>query len=314
MMKRQAAFTGENKLLKGALHCHTTRSDGADDPADVIAYYHEHGFDFMALTDHRFYNYRNFSDVPMTIVPGMEMDRNLPGPGVHCHHIVCLGPAREDGNGFAQDQRFPSGRYERPEQTQEMLDWLHGNNNLTIYCHPEWSGTPAREFEMLKGNFAMEIWNSGCAIEDGLDTNAAYWDELLVQGQRIYGVATDDGHKMSQHCNGWVRVNCENSLNAILSALKNGAFYASCGPEIYDFHVENGEAHIKCSPVAEIQFVHLRFPYHKVKPGEGETAVTSGSVRLRETSTPYIRAVVKDVEGRRAWTNPIFLDSDDFRT
>ena len=160
----------------------------------------------------------------------------------------------------------------------------------------------------------MEIWNSGCAIEDGLDTNAAYWDELLVQGQRIYGVATDDGHKMSQHCNGWVRVNSENSLNAILSALKNGAFYASCGPEIYDFHVENGEAHIKCSPVAEIQFVHLRFPYHKVKPGEGETAVTSGSVRLRETSTPYIRAVVKDAEGRRAWTNPIFLDSDDFRT
>ena len=312
-MKRQAAFTGTDRLLKGALHCHTTRSDGKGDPADVIRMHKEHGYDFMALTDHRYYNYTNFSDEEITIVPGMEMDRNLPGPGVHCHHIVCIGPSRADGNGFEQDQRFPSGRYERPEQTQEMLDWLHANNNLTIYCHPEWSGTPAREFEMLRGNFAMEIWNSGCAIEDGLDTNAAYWDELLVQGQRIYGVATDDGHAMYQHCNGWVRVNAKNELNSILEALKSGAFYSSCGPEIYDFYVENGEAHIECSPVKQIQFRQLRVPYRMAVPQEGETAITSATTRLRDSSTQYIRAVVTDEEGRRAWTNPIFLDSDDFK-
>ena len=313
-MKRQAAFIDAKKHLKGALHCHTTRSDGQGDPADVIRLHKENGYDFMALTDHRYYNYKNFSDADITIVPGMEMDRNLPGPGVHCHHIVCIGPSREDGNGFEQDQRFPSARYERPEQTQEMLDWLHENNNMTIYCHPEWSGTPAREFEMLKGNFAMEIWNSGCAIEDGVDTNAAYWDELLVQGQKIYGVATDDGHAMYQHCNGWVRVNSENNLNAILTALKNGAFYSSCGPEIYDFWVDKGEAHIECSPAAEIQFVHLRIPYHVTRPAEGEETLTSAVMKLRESSTPYIRAVVKDAQGRRAWTNPIFLDSDDFKT
>ena len=312
-MKRQAAFTGTDRLLKGALHCHTTRSDGKGDPADVIRMHKEHGYDFMALTDHRYYNYTNFSDEEITIVPGMEMDRNLPGPGVHCHHIVCIGPSREDGNGFEQDQRFPSGRYERPEQTQEMLDWLHANNNMTIYCHPEWSGTPAREFEMLRGNFAMEIWNSGCAIEDGLDTNAAYWDELLVQGQRIYGVATDDGHAMYQHCNGWVRVNAKNELNSILEALKSGAFYSSCGPEIYDFYVENGEAHIECSPVKQIQFRQLRVPYRMAVPQEGETAITSATTRLRDSSTQYIRAVVTDEEGHRAWTNPIFLDSDDFK-
>ena len=313
-MKRQAAFIDAKKHLKGALHCHTTRSDGQGDPADVIRLHKENGYDFMALTDHRYYNYKNFSDADITIVPGMEMDRNLPGPGVHCHHIVCIGPSREDGNGFEQDQRFPSARYERPEQTQEMLDWLHENNNMTIYCHPEWSGTPAREFEMLEGNFAMEIWNSGCAIEDGVDTNAAYWDELLVQGQKIYGVATDDGHAMYQHCNGWVRVNSENNLNAILTALKNGAFYSSCGPEIYDFWVDKGEAHIECSPAAEIQFVHLRIPYRLAKPAEGEESVTSATIKLRDASTPYIRAVVKDHQGRRAWTNPIFLDSDDFKT
>ncbi len=311
-MKRQAAFIGTKKMLKGALHCHTTRSDGEDDPAKVIDYHREHGYDFMAVTDHRRYNYRNFSDLPMTILPGMEMDWNLPGPGVHCHHILSFGPTREDGNGFEQDQRFPSNRVEKPEQTQEMLDWLHANNNITVYCHPEWSGTPAREFEMLRGNFAMEIWNSGTVIETGKDFNAAYWDELLVQGQKIFGVATDDGHHMHHHCKGWVRVNCENNINAILEALRSGAFYSSCGPEIYDFYVDNGEAHIECSPVSQIQFVHFRVPYLMTLPGEGEACVTSGSVKLRQSSTPYIRAVVMDEQGRRAWTNPIFLDLDDF--
>ena len=311
-MKRQAAFIGANRMLKGALHCHTTRSDGVDDPAAVIAYHKEHGYDFMAITDHRCYNYRNFSDVPMTIVPGVEVDRNLPGPGIHCHHILSFGPSREDGNGFEQDQRFPRNRIDRPEQTQELLDFLHENNNITAYCHPEWSGTPAREFEMLRGNFAMVIWNSGTVIECGKETNAAYWDELLVQGQKIFGIATDDGHNMEHHCKGWVRVNCENNLNAILAALKNGAFYSSCGPEIYDFYVDNGVAYIECSSVAEIQFVHFRVPYPITRSANGGPGVTSASVKLREASTPYIRAVVKDAEGHRAWTNPIFLDLEDW--
>ena len=183
---------------------------------------------------------------------------------------------------------------------------LHANGNMTVYCHPEWSGVTAREFETLRGNFAMEIWNSGCAIENGLDTNAAYWDELLAQGQRIYGVATDDGHAMSHHGHGWVMVRSENKVSAILSALRAGAFYASCGPEIYDFRVEDGVATVECSPVVQIQFRHLRVPYPMAVAPAGES-VTSHSVRLR-AGTNYIRAVVMDAQGRRAWTNPIFFE------
>ena len=91
-MKRQAAFenTG-NKMLKGALHCHTTRSDGRGTPEEVIAKHADHGYDFMALTDHRIYNKKNFGDRPMTILPGVELDSNFPEMhtrGVRCHHIV----------------------------------------------------------------------------------------------------------------------------------------------------------------------------------------------------------------------------------
>ena len=310
-MIRHSAFVDVKKHLKGGLHCHTTRSDGRGEPDDVIRLHVENGYDFLALTDHRIYNYKNFApDVDITIIPGMEMDRSLPRGGIHCHHIVTIGPEQDKGNGFEQAQRFPTGKVETVEETQEMLDMLHENGNMTIYCHPEWSGVMLEEFEPLKGNFAMEIWNSGCAIEDGVDTNALYWDDMLDKGHRIWGVATDDGHQMYQHCKGWVMVNSENNVSAILDALKEGKFYSSCGPEIYDFYMEDGYAHVKCSEVVEIQFVHKRAPYRLVKAAEGET-ITEGSINVYTGSTEYIRAVVKDAQGRRAWTNPIFLEEAD---
>ncbi len=80
-MKRQAAFIDAKKHLKGALHCHTTRSDGKGTPEEVLKKHAEHGYDFVALTDHRYYNFANYGDAPLTIIPGMEMDGNLPGAG-----------------------------------------------------------------------------------------------------------------------------------------------------------------------------------------------------------------------------------------
>ena len=40
------------KWFKGNLHTHTNRSDGRLSPEESVALYREHGYDFMALTDH----------------------------------------------------------------------------------------------------------------------------------------------------------------------------------------------------------------------------------------------------------------------
>lgn len=307
-MKIQQAFIGGGAMLKGGLHCHTTRSDGAGSPEEVIKLHKANGYDFLALTDHRYYNYANFSpETDITIIPGMEFDDTFYADhGFRCFHTVSIGPAREDGNGFEQDQRFDSGTAKDQDGYQSYLDWLHENNNLTIYCHPEWSSTPARYFDRLKGNFAMELWNSGCAISCDMDTDAAYWDELLGQGQRIFGVATDDGHSMISHCNGWVCVNAENNIPAILKALEAGAFYSSCGPEIYNFYVDDGDvAHIECSPAASVKFISDCHPSRLSKSADG--TLTEASCALGGQYR-YIRARVTDKDGRHAWTNPIFID------
>ena len=304
-MKQQQAFAGCEKMLKGGLHCHTTRSDGEVEPDEVIRIHHAHGYDFLALTDHRYYNYKNFApNVPITIIPGMEFDNTFEyDNGFRCFHTVCIGPAKEDGNGFEQDQRPESGKAKNQEEYQPYLDDIHAKGNLTIYCHPQWSSTPARTFEKLEGDFAMEIWNSGCVIECDMDADAAYWDELLGQGKVIYGVATDDGHAKDQHCIGWVMVRAENNINAILTALKEGRFYSSCGPEIYNFYVEDGKAVVECSPACKIRFHSDMHPTRITHSADGNLTRAECNV----SGYKYVRAVVNDQNGKYAWTNPIFL-------
>lgn len=320
-MIRQTAFEGKERLLKGGLHCHTTRSDGKVDPADVLRVHAQNGYDFLALTDHRYYNYANYApETGVLVIPGMEMDYTLPSTGgIHCFHTVCIGPEKDKGNGFEQDQRFETRKVKDQFEVQPYLDEIHANGNLTFYCHPEWSNTPSGEYNEMKGHFAMEIWNSGCAIENELDTNAAGWDDLLSQGKRIFGVATDDGHGMHHHCNGWVNVRAEKNVSSILEALKAGAFYASCGPEIKDFYVEGDKAYVTCSPCKAVYFDASYMPTRIVRSGvelpetapmqllESENGLITKAVFTLRPEKTYIRVTVKDEQERRAWSNPIFL-------
>ena len=308
-MIRQAAFIDDNKMLKGGLHCHTTRSDGSCTPEEVMRLHRENGYDFLAITDHRRYNHVNFApETGLTIIPGMEFDNSNSIPcrhGFRTYHTVCIGPSQEDGNGFAHEERVPSVNAPDQQTYQVFLDEIHAKKNLTIYCHPEWSSTPARYFDKLRGNFAMEIWNSGCVIDNDMDKDAAYWDELLGQGIRIFGVATDDGHPIYHHCKGWVMVNAENNVNAILKALEDGAFYSSTGPEIYDFYVKDGKAVVECSPAAMIRLHSDCHPTRLCQDPEGKP-VTRAEFDVSDYD--YIRITVIDEQGRHAWTNPIFLD------
>lgn len=308
MIYRQPAFENAQKMLKGALHCHTSRSDGDFRPEKLTKIYHEHGYDFIAITDHKMYNYRNYApDLPITLVPGFEFENVFENHnGFRQFHTVCLGPEKKDGNPYMQDQYIPAGTAKNQEEYQKYLDEFHANGNLTFYCHPEYSGTPARYFEKMQGDFAMEIYNSGSHVFCDMDKDALYWDELLDQGKKIFGVATDDCHMTYEKCNAWVRVNSENNVPSILNALKNGAFYSSTGPEIYDFYIEDGKVVIDCSPVDTIYIHCAKHPNDRVM-NHPDGVVTHGEFKI-DDSFPYVRISVIDKNGKKAWTNPIFLD------
>ena len=95
MKIQQQAFQKGKPFLKGALHVHTTRSDGSGTPEEVIRMHHENGYHFMALTDHNIFNHKNYcTDVPMTMLAGIERDMYMEGPAKDlpiCVHIVGVG-------------------------------------------------------------------------------------------------------------------------------------------------------------------------------------------------------------------------------
>ncbi|MDR2657065.1 MAG: hypothetical protein LBB86_04480 [Oscillospiraceae bacterium] len=308
----QSAFTPGANRLKAALHVHTTRSDGHGAPEDVLRLYASKGFDVVALTDHNVYNTQNFApETGLLVVPGMERNFEMPDsvwPICHTFHTVALGRSAERGNQFVHDQRFEfHGPVADQFALQPHLDEIHQAGNVTFLCHPEWSGTPARDFDRLQGHFGMEIWNSGCAMDNDQDTNAAYWDEILGQDKRWSGLAVDDGHPMIQHGNGWVVVNAEKNVDAVIDALEAGAFYSSCGPEIYNFYVEDGVAYIECSPCVMAGFAFSRKPSALTWDHENAAVTSTHTHFTIPDKLKYVRGIVKDAQGRRAWTNPIWL-------
>ncbi len=310
-MKRQAAFSSPGRFFKGCLHLHSTRSDGRCTPEQLMKIYADHGYDFLAHTDHNVYNRKNYlPKTGLTVIPGMEINSQLledpdhqNDGGFRCIHSVVLGPD-DDTNGYRDGEIF-NCRAVNQFQFQPYLDEIHKKGNLTFYCHPEWSSTPPAWFEHLRGNFGMEIYNGISSVENGRDENAAYWDELLGRGQRLFGLATDDAHQISHMCRGFVMVKSPSkSVSDLLTALKNGAFYSSCGPVIRDFYVEDGKAHLIAEGSVEVIFRYVRHPGFKVRAVPG-ASLTEAVAPVSEFF--YIRAEVIDSQGKRAWTNPIFL-------
>ena len=67
--------------------------------------------------------------------------------------------------------------------------------------------------------------------------------------------------------------------------------------------LDSGWACINCSPVDRIILRNYSAPHRQlVKSG-----MTAGQIKIRDCCTDYIRMEVVDAQGRRAWTNPIFL-------
>ena len=93
-----------------------------------------------------------------------------------------------------------------------------------------------------------------------------------------------------------------------LAALEKGEFYSSCGPEIYDFYVDEDKVILECSPVSRAR-LHSDMHPNQVRVDENGN-ITRAEFTLNHWAGPYdyVRASIVDKDGKQAWTNPIFLD------
>jgi len=174
-------------LLKGALHCHTTKSDGKLTPPEVLRLYRDLDFDFIALTDHDFLMMPNaYAEVPdffegMVVFKGVEKTIFARGY-LHCNVI----PGKAE--------------------------------TLHVFNHPaEYDFTVAQCLERMK-----EIEKSLPIHAIEVSQKGYYTPEYDLPEIEKVKVVSDDSHTREMCGRAWIDVEAEKEHDAILRAIKAG--------------------------------------------------------------------------------------------
>jgi hypothetical protein len=301
-------FSLPGRFWRGNLHTHSTLSDGALAPEKVVEAYKDAGYDFMMLSDHFIGNYnwpiadtRAMRSNRFTTILGSELHAPATAVG-ELWHIVAAGlpldfePAAPDETGAALARRAAEA------------------GAFIGIAHPAWSQLTIEDGRAIDCAHAVEIYNHGCAVECDRGDGWYLLDQLLTENRRLTAFATDDAHFWTpDHFGGWVNVKSESlEPEVLLEALKQGQYYSSQGPQIHEVAVSGNEMSIACSPVDTIVVVCG----NSRTVGRHGRAITSATLDLTKLDkgwllkepSPWLRAIVIDHSGRRAWTNPIWRD------
>ena len=163
-------------------------------------------------------------------------------------------------------------------------------------------------------NQALAEWNDGDLDHPSAES---IWDQALSAGQTVFGIASDDAHHYDdaagRRARGWpiypagtgfVMVRAELSVSALRTAMARGDFYSSTGVYLADIRVTDSTLAIEVASPGphEIAFIGTR-------DGVGGHVLSRQRGRQAEFALPeagYVRAVITDENGQRAWVQPVF--------
>jgi hypothetical protein len=307
---RELLARGPGSFFRGNLHCHSDRSDGALSPEELVRVYRDAGYDFIAITDHfeqRFgwpvtdtralrsddfttlvgaeLSAADWSDpaVYWVAAVGLPPDFAAPPPGDHAEAI-----ARAAAAGAFVCLLHPGLNGLRPHAV-DRLPAFDAVDAVEVYTHQSW------------------IYRPDTAVA------APFLDALLEDGRRLGVSAADDAHFRDgpDAFGAWVEVFArEREPGALLAALKAGAYYATQGPAIGGLALDGDELRVSCSPCARILLtgparLWRRWRWRLAAPDAAP--LTEASFELAAFRGGFCRVTVVDADGRRAWSNPIWV-------
>ena len=278
---------------KGNTHIHSNASDGGKNFSELADLYDSEGYDFLFRTDH-WVTSDTASDTesfPLLWIDGIELD-GKDKDGTY-FHVVCLGKLKN----IKSEAGFVAG-----------IEAVIEQGGLIILAHPHWSGNTLDDCFRLPFD-GVEVYNHVCHWLNGKSGGVVHWDAALLKNPNTLAFAADDTHMRAEHLGwngGWIVVNAETCTEKdIMSAIRRGNFYSSCGPKIESITIDGGQLNITTSP---IRYMRL------VGPGpQGKRAGTLDGPLLTEInmSIPddwkYVYIEIEDEQGRRAWTNNLFI-------
>ena len=300
-------FSAPGKFWRGNLHTHSTRSDGVLDPDEVARRYQLEGYDFLAMTDH----FVGLYDYPLTNIQSSENENFTTILGAELHtgamengeiwHLVAIGLTKNFMPPDAPDFQPRSDQ----ETAIELARRARNAGAFVVIAHPEWSQMSLADAASIKAAHAVEVYNHGCYA--GCDRGYGFhvYEQLLLMGRRLLLCATDDAHfDEPDHFGGWVMVKAiENSQNTILTALKEGSYYSSTGPNFHNVIWSDNQVDVSTS---EISTIILQGKSTRTVMRHGKSMTHNILPFEKLTPSPWLRLTIIDESGKRAWTNPIW--------
>lgn len=282
------------KEYKGNLHLHTTRSDGRLSPLKALTAYEAAGYDFLAITDHRLVTRVPEYQGRMLLLPGIELDFE-PHPN-EAIHLLGIGV----GEGLMQAPL-------RLSTAQEGIDLIARFGGLCYLAHPHWSMNRLATIRELRGLNGAEIFNAVSRPPyNPLRAEAIqFLDLLAAEGMPLPTLANDDAHFYGGDLfGGYILLQADNlSHEGVMGALRAGRYYATQGPRFHSVTLSGDEVQVTCDPVRHVIF-HSNLTWSDGRCASGQ-GVTQASYRVsRRRGESFVRVVLEDAQGRRAWMNP----------
>lgn len=333
-MQKKYILPKDGNDYKANMHSHSTISDGTMTPQELKEYYMANGYSIIAYTDHdlfvphpelcdenflalngyemEFYDYGTTEDFnimrtthinmvaldeKMELQPFFHRKRYFAGNGVKNKHLVKFDETKPD---FVREYT--------PECINMVMRECKRLGFFVTYNHPRWSLENYEIYSKYDEMNALEIMNGGSLAEGYLANNFQAYDDLLLQGKKLFVVAGDDNHSKKDALWCWTVIRAKDlSYKSVADALKNGDFYATNGPKIFEMYVEDNELVVKTSDAKSINFTtncrHAGSIYNRcdnMPVNEGRFTINSYD--------KYIRVTVIGTDGTVAYSNPYFTE------
>ena len=300
---------------RGNIHTHMTESDGDAEPEVVAAWYRDHGYDFLVLSDHNhltlldYGNGRSGTPGPL-MIPGEEVTVPTDYSNETPVHVNAIGIDRVVKPTYTGDVAAI---------LQANIDDIRDAGGIACINHPSWKWAFDHEpIIKTRGASLMEVFNAANDCNNypipvpGFLTPSQIWDNVLSAGVPIFGVASDDSHHYHDFSpvkdnpgRGWVMVESEGlETDPVVEAMAAGRFYSSTGVFLGELKSSAGEISLKIRRRPDSLFL-TRFIG---KNGTVHDEQVGREVAYRPTGDEgYIRAHVMSSNGHQAWTQPVFL-------
>lgn len=300
-------------FVRGDFHCHSQHSDGTGTIAEIAKMADAADLDFQFVTDHW-----GVTQMEECKEYGLWWGQE---PATKHHHICVLG----------LDEAF----IPKPDLVKDALE-IERRGGVFFIPHPAgyWPRTSYKEEQIeslyrLPSPFILEIINGGHHLTNAYDTfdekAIEVWDSLLLTGRRVHALGNTDAH--SPHGIGivWNGVFAETAQQElVIGSVLKGHTFVSEAPLIYidvngvpmgntlstrhqrdklAIHAVDSHGLVRIRVIADGQIMHTYLL--------NEEKVFKQSVLLSPAIKRYVRVECVSIDGKRAYSNPVYLSEPD---